>query len=173
MKSWKNVQHIFQKRGQGGGSQRLFIECLEIHQFWWGQLPIVCNLLRSHLGSSPNPDTSNLTRRSSLDGIPSFLLVFLSSLGLVGIFWFTDVTAAVHTLDCSSEDNFKEGDNQAEDQPDVDHLHVRGGGQLLYLAGKDGGHHQHYGQVDSNYVAEEVIVEKVGGIHNEEEEDGG
>ena len=77
----------------------------------------IFNLLRSHLGSSPNPDTCNLTRRSSLDGIPFFLLVIL---GLVGIFWFTDVTATVHTLNCSSEDDFKEGDNQAEDQPDVD-----------------------------------------------------
>ena len=45
---------------------------------------LVFNLLRSHLGSSPNPDTCNLTRRSSLDGIPSFL---------------TDLTAAVYTLD--------------------------------------------------------------------------
>ena len=71
---------------------------------------VVCNLLRSHLGSSPNPDTHNLTRRSSLDGIYSFLLVFL---GLAGIFWFTDVTAAVHALHCSSQDNFKEGGNQA------------------------------------------------------------
>ena len=103
---------------------------------------VVCNLLRSHLGPSPNPDTCNLTRRSSLDGIPFFLLVIL---GLVGIFWFTDVTATVRTLNCSSEDDFKEGDNQTEDQPDVDHLHVRGGGQLFYLAGEDGGHDQHDG----------------------------
>ena len=34
---------------------------------------------------------------------------------MVGI-GFTDVTAAAHTLNCSSEDDFKEGDNQAEDQ---------------------------------------------------------
>ena len=113
------------------------------HYFMPIKRVLVFNLVRSHLGSSPNPDTCNLTRRSSLDGIPSFLLVF--SLGLAGICWFTDVTAAVHTLHCSSEDDFKEGDNQAEDQPDVDHLHVRGGGQLFYLAGEDGGHDQHDG----------------------------
>ena len=59
---------------------------------------LVNHLLRSHLGSSPNPDTRILTRRNSLDGIRSFLLVFLFSFGLVGIFWFTDETAAVHTL---------------------------------------------------------------------------
>ena len=44
---------------------------------------IIWNLLRSHLGSSPNPDTSNLTRRNSLDAIRSFLhiLDFLFILG--------------------------------------------------------------------------------------------
>ena len=54
---------------------------------------------------------------------------------------FADLAFAVQTLDCRSQDYLKEGDNQAEDQPDDDHLHVRGWGQLLYLAGEDGGHH--------------------------------
>ena len=134
---------------------------------------LVEHLLRSHLGSSPNPDTRNLTRRSSLDGISSFLLVFIFFLGFVGIFLLTDVTAAVHTLNCSSEDDFKEGDNQAEDQPDVDHFHVRGGGQLLYLAGEDGGHHQHDGQVHGNGIAKEVFVKEDGDEGDEEQEDGG
>ena len=70
------------------------------------------------------------------------------------------VTSAVHTLNRSSEDDFKEGDNQAEDQPDVDHLHVRGGGQLLYLAGEDGGHHQHDSQVHSNGIAKKISVKE-------------
>ena len=52
--------------------------------------------MRSHLG------------RSSMDGIPFFLLVV--NLGLVDIFRFTDVTAAVHTLNCSSGDDFKDKD---------------------------------------------------------------
>ena len=86
---------------------------------------------------------------------------------------FADVAAAVHTLDCSSQDDLKEGDNQAEDQPDVDHLHVRGGGQLLYLAGEDGGHHQHDGQVHGDGVTKEVFVEEDGGEGDEEQEDGG
>ena len=128
---------------------------------------VVCNLLRSHLGSSPKPDACNLTRRSLLDGTKFFLLV------LVDIFWFTDVAAAVHTLDCSPEDYFKKGDNQAEYQPDVDHLHVRGGGQLLYLAGEDGGHHQHDGQVHSNGIAKQVFVKEDGDKGDEEKEDGG
>ena len=36
---------------------------------------VFCNLLRRHLGSSPNPYTCNLTRRSSLD---STLLCYIS-----------------------------------------------------------------------------------------------
>ena len=131
---------------------------------------VVCNLLRSHLCSSPNPDSPNFTRKSLLVGIFFFFLVFL---GLVGICWFTDLTVAVDTLNCSSEDDFKEGDNQAEDQPDVNHLHVRGGGQLLYLAGEDGGHHQHDGQVHSNGIAKQVFVKEDGDKGDEEQEDGG
>ena len=132
---------------------------------------VFCNLLRRHLGSSPNPDTRNLTRRSSLDGISFFLLAF--SLELVDICSFTDLTGAVHTLNRSSEDNFKEGDNQAEDEPDVDHLHVRGGGQLLYLAGEDGGHHQHDGQGHSNSITKEISVKEDGDEGDKEQEDGG
>ena len=90
-----------------------------------------------------------------------------------GTLWATHYAAAGHTFDRSPEDDCKERDKQAKYKPDVNHLHVRGWRQSLYLAGKDGGHHQHYGQVDSNDVAEEVVVEKVGGIDNEEEEDGG
>ena len=83
------------------------------------------------------------------------------------------VTGAVHTLNRSSEDDFKEGNNQAKDQPDVDHLHVRGGGQLLNLAGKDGGHHQHNGQVDRNRVCKEVRLKEDGDEGDEQQEDGG
>ena len=76
-------------------------------------------------------------------------------------------------LDHGPEDHLGEGDHQAEDQPQVDHLHVRGGGQLLYLAREDGGHHQHDGQVYSYGIAEEVFVEEDGGVGDEEQEDGG
>ena len=34
-----------------------------------------------------------------------------------------------------------------EDEPDVNHLDVRGGGQALHLADEGGGHHQYGGQV--------------------------
>ena len=62
----------------------------------------------------------------------------------------------MQALDDSSQDDFEEGDDQTEDQPDVDHLHVRGGGQLLYLAGEDRGHHQHDGQVHSDGITEQT-----------------
>ena len=86
---------------------------------------------------------------------------------------FADATAAVHTLNSCSDDNFEKGDNQGEDQPDIDHLHVRGGGQFLYLAGEDGGHHQHYGQVHLSGITKPNFVKEGGGEGNEEQEDGG
>ena len=121
------------------------------------------DLLRSHLGSSPNQDSHDLNPFSPLH-------LFYICLGAL---FFTDVTAAAQTLDCCSQDDLKEGDHQTGDQPDVDHLHVRCGGQLLYLAGEDGCHHQHDGQVHGNGVAKEVFVEEDGGEGDEEQEDGG
>ena len=61
--------------------------------------------------------------------------------------------AVCQTLHHSPQDNFSEGDNQTEDQPDINHLDVRGGGQLLDLAGEDGGDHQHDGQVHRQRVS--------------------
>ena len=45
------------------------------------------------------------------------------------------------------QDHLHEGDQLAEDQPDVQHLDHRGGRQPLHLAHEDRGHHQHGGQV--------------------------
>ena len=45
------------------------------------------------------------------------------------------------------ENNFSEGYKKATNQPNVNHLGVRCGGQISYLAGEDGGHHQHDGQI--------------------------
>ena len=47
----------------------------------------------------------------------------------------------------SLEDDLREGNQLAEDEPVVDHLGGRGGGQALHLADEDRGHHQHRGQV--------------------------
>ena len=43
-------------------------------------------------------------------------------------------------LHCGEEDDLSKGNHLAENEPDVDHLDVRGGGQTLHLAD---GHHQH------------------------------
>ena len=86
---------------------------------------------------------------------------------------FADATAAVHTLNSCSDDNFEKGDNQGEDQPDIDHLHVRGGGQFLYLAREDGGHHQHDGQVHSNGIGKKFFFKEDGDKGDEEQEGGG
>ena len=58
------------------------------------------------------------------------------------------------------------GDKGDEDQED-------GGGQLHFLAGEDGGHHQHDGQVHSNGIAKQVFAKEDGDKGDEEQEDGG
>ena len=61
------------------------------------------------------------------------------------------------------EDNLSKGNHLAEDEPDVDHLDVRGGGQALHLADEDGGHHQHCGQVHTQGCLKEEGLEEGGG----------
>ena len=61
----------------------------------------------------------------------------------------------------------------AKDQPDVDHLDVRGGGQALHLADEDGGRYQHGGQVHAQGCLKEEGLEEGGGIGDHHEEDGG
>ena len=55
-------------------------------------------------------------------------------------------------LNCSEENNLRKRHKLTEDQPDVNHLDVRGGGQALHLADEDGRHHQHSGQVQHVFV---------------------
>ena len=63
----------------------------------------------------------------------------------------------------SEKNNLCKGDHLAEDEPDVDHLDVRGGGQTLHLADEDGGHHQHSGQVHAQGCLKEEWLEEGGG----------
>ena len=63
----------------------------------------------------------------------------------------------------SEENNLNERNHLAEDQPDVNHLDVRGGGQALHLADEDGGHHQHCGQVHTQGCLKEEGLEEGGG----------
>ena len=60
-----------------------------------------------------------------------------------------------------------------EDQPVVDHLGGRGGGQALYLADEDGGHHQHGGQIHTQGCLKEERLEEGGGVGDHHEEEGG
>ena len=60
----------------------------------------------------------------------------------------------------SEEDNLSKWDHLAEDEPDVDHLDVRCGGQALHLADEDGGHHQHGGQVHTQGCLKEERLEE-------------
>ena len=61
----------------------------------------------------------------------------------------------------------------AEDEPVVDHLGGRGGGQALHLADEDRGHHQHGGQVHAQGCLEEEGLEEGGGVGDHHEEEGG
>ena len=123
--------------------------------FFGGSNCHLLRLLRRHLGPTPNQDSNRI--------LLSLLLVPSTGLVLLGNLTFADVAAAVQTFDRSSQDDLKEGDHQTGDQPDVDHLHVRGGGQLLNLAGEDGSHHQHDGQVHSNDITKQVFIKEDGG----------
>jgi len=71
----------------------------------------------------------------------------------------------------SEQDNLNKRVDLAKDQPDVDHLDVRGGGQALHLADEDGGHHQHSGQVHAQRCLEEEGFEEGGskGDHHEKD----
>ena len=63
----------------------------------------------------------------------------------------------------SEKNHLSERHHLAEDEPDVDHLDVRGGGQALHLADEDGGHHQHGGQIHAQGCLKEEGLEEGGG----------
>ena len=62
----------------------------------------------------------------------------------------------------SEEDDLSKGNHLAENEPDVDHLNVGGGGQALHLADEDGRHHQHGRQVHAQGCLEEEGLEEGG-----------
>merc|ERR1719209_1822822 len=57
----------------------------------------------------------------------------------------------------SEKNHLSERHHLAEDEPDVNHLDVRGGGQALHLADEDGSHHQHGGQVHAQGCLKEEV----------------
>ena len=59
-----------------------------------------------------------------------------------------------------------------ENEPDIDHLDVRGGGQAFHLADEDGGHHQHGRQVHAQCCLKEERLEEGGGKGDGSQEKG-
>ena len=69
--------------------------------------------------------------------------------------------------------NLNKRNQLSEDEPDVDHLDIGGGGQRLGHADEEGGQHQQRGQVHRHHRLEEEGLEEVGGVHYDEDEDCG
>ena len=85
------------------------------------------------------------------------------------LFFFIHLFFASHLrlseeLHCSEKHNLDERQKLSQNQPDVDHPDVWGGGQALHLADEDGGHDQHGGQVNAEGGLEEEWLEKGGGV---------
>ena len=70
-------------------------------------------------------------------------------------------------------DHLSEGNQLAEDQPEVNHLQVGGGGQPLHHTDEDGRHDQHVGQVHRQSGFEVDRLEEGGGKGDQHEKDGG
>ena len=71
------------------------------------------------------------------------------------------------------ENDLSKGNHLAEDEPDVNHLNVRCGGQALHLAHEDGGHQKHSGQVHAQGRLKEERLEEGGGEGDGYEKQGG
>ena len=76
-------------------------------------------------------------------------------------------------FDCSLDQGEGEGDEEAEDKPEVDHLGVRCWWKLLDLAGEDGRHHQHDSQVHCEARLKVDRLEEGGGVGDDQQEQGG
>ena len=70
----------------------------------------------------------------------------------------------------SLENDLREGNQLAEDEPVVDHFGVGGGGQALHLADEDCRHHQHGGQVHTEGRLKEESLEKGRGKSDQREQ---
>ena len=73
----------------------------------------------------------------------------------------------------SLENDLREGNQLAEDEPVVDHLGGGGGGQALHLADEDRRHHQHGCEVDAQGCLEVDRLEQGCGKGDQGQEDGG
>ena len=68
------------------------------------------------------------------------------------------------TFNARLDQGERKRDKQAEDQPCINHFSVRRWWELLYLAGEDGRHHQHDGQVHCKARLKVDWLEEGGGV---------
>ena len=61
--------------------------------------------------------------------------------------------------------------DQVEEQPDVDHLDVGGLGQVVADVDEHGGEHQHGGDVDGDHGLKEELLEVVGRVTDDVQDD--
>ena len=115
-----------------------------------------------------NKNKRSLTKRFQIGG-PTFDAFLLFQIIVVHVFrghlhqvYFLNIIFPV-VLHDSEKDNFSKGNHLAEDEPDVNHLDVRGGGQALHLADEDGRQDEHCGQVHTQCGFEEDRFEGGGG----------
>ena len=122
-----------------------------------------------------NKDEDGHSNMSSIvGGNLTFRLIcfFIISTGLdTNISCFQFLLSEV--LHGSEEHHLGKGNQLAEDEPVVDHLGGRGGGQALHLADEDRCRHQHGGEVDAEGCLKEERLKEGGGKGDCSEKKGG
>ena len=82
-----------------------------------------------------------------------------------------DLTVSVHPTGVhpSVKQHLDEGDHQGEDEPDIHHLHIGGGGKGARDTDKESCQHQEGSQVNSHNSFKEKIFKKVCCVDNTKE----
>ena len=78
----------------------------------------------------------------------------------------------VKLLECENS-NLKEGDDDAKDEPDIHHPHIRSWGKFLHNADENCCHHQHHSQVHGESGFKEELLKERCAVANKNEEDCG
>ena len=80
-------------------------------------------------------------------------------------------TIRPHVVHQGMEENRHERNQLREDEPDIDHLHVGGGGEGVRDGDEEGRENQLGGEVDRHHGLEEERFEEVRGVDNTEDQD--
>ena len=104
------------------------------------------------------------------------LKVAIGWFGLFGFFSFKNLVLFLFVfseeLHGNEKHNLGKRNQLTEDEPDVNHLDVGGGGEALHLADEDGRHHQHGGKVHTQSRLKEEGLEEGGGKGDGQEKEG-